>query len=183
MRDSNGMPIQMFSKATTEAYEKVTDINGVEYWVYIEEDFNNPETLYTLKNVQINQELKQNPAMLSFMLADGSVDYATANALKEAFTEEEYTLNPNVKKKTSFLDYYTDLVAQVANSGSVFRSIYDSQCNTVESTKNAREQVIGVSSDEELSNMIRFQNAYNASSRYINAISEMLQHVINTLGM
>ena len=46
----------------------------------------------------------------------------------------------------------------------------------------AREQVIGVSSDEELSNMIKFQNAYNASSRYINVISEMLEHIINTLG-
>ncbi|MDE7045037.1 MAG: hypothetical protein K2O97_08515 [Acetatifactor sp.] len=42
--------------------------------------------------------------------------------------------------------------------------------------------MVGVSSDEELSNMIKFQNAYNASSRYINVISEMLEHIINTLG-
>ena len=39
-----------------------------------------------------------------------------------------------------------------------------------------------MSSDEELSNMVRFQNAYNASSRYINVISEMLEHIITTLG-
>ena len=39
------------------------------------------------------------------------------------------------------------------------------------------------SSDEELSNMIKFQNAYNAASRYINVISEMLEHVINTLAI
>ena len=30
--------------------------------------------------------------------------------------------------------------------------------------------------------MIMFQNAYNASSRYINVISELLEHVIMTLG-
>ena len=47
----------------------------------------------------------------------------------------------------------------------------------------AREQVIGVSTDEELSNMIKFQNAYNASSRYINVISEMLEHILSTLGV
>ena len=81
------------------------------------------------------------------------------------------------------MDYYTDLVAQVANSGAVYRSIYENQTTTVEATESAREQVVGVSSDEELSNMIRFQNAYNASSRYINVISEMLEHIINTLGM
>ena len=45
------------------------------------------------------------------------------------------------------------------------------------------EQVVGVSTDEELSNMIKFQNAYNASSRYINVISEMLEHIISTLGV
>ena len=52
----------------------------------------------------------------------------------------------------------------------------------MESICSAREQVIGVSSDEELSNMVKFQNAYNASSRYINVISEMLEHIITTLG-
>ena len=53
----------------------------------------------------------------------------------------------------------------------------------MEAPQSAREQVIGVSTDEELSNMIKFQNAYNASSRYINVISEMLEHIISTLGV
>jgi len=53
----------------------------------------------------------------------------------------------------------------------------------VESIESARGQVINVSSDEELANMIKFQNAFNASSRYINSISEMLEHIINTLGV
>lgn len=75
------------------------------------------------------------------------------------------------------------MVSQVANSGYVFRSIYENQVNTVEATQSAREQVVGVSTDEELSNMIKFQNAYNASSRYINVISEMLEHIISTLGV
>ena len=65
---------------------------------------------------------------------------------------------------------------------SMSRSIYTNQVSTVESICSAREQVIGVSSDEELSNMVKFQNAYNASSRYINVISEMLEHIITTLG-
>ena len=64
----------------------------------------------------------------------------------------------------------------------MFRSIYENQVNTVEATQSAREQVVGVSTNEELSNMIKFQNAYNASSRYINVISEMLEHIISTLG-
>ena len=50
-------------------------------------------------------------------------------------------------------------------------------------TSNAREQVIGVSQDEEMTFMIKFQNAYNASSRYINVVDDMLEHIINTLAV
>lgn len=182
MRKEDGSPIQMFAKVTTEAYSKVTGADGKEYWVYNEEDFAQQDFLYTLKNIRIDEELQQKPASLSFMMKDGSVDVETAEKLKDAFTEEIYTLNPEVKKTTTFLDYYNDLVSQVANSGAVYRSIFTNQEDTVEATENARQQIIGVSSDEELSNMIRFQNAFNASSRYVNAISEMLAHLINTLG-
>ena len=112
---------------------------------------------------------------------DGSVDYETAEKLKAAFEAEEYTLNPNVIKKSNFMDFYSDLVSQVGNSGAVYRSIVDNQQQMVLATDNSRQQVIGVSTDEELSNMIRFQNGYNAASRYINAISEMLEHLITRL--
>ncbi len=183
MRMEDGSPIQLFTKITTDGYEKVTGADGTEYWVMKEEDSNRPESLYTIGNLQVNSALMQEPSKLGFRLADGSEDKATAEALKAAFAEEAYTLNPNVQKKTTFVDYYTDLVSQVSNSGYVFRSIYENQVNTVESTQSAREQVIGVSTDEELSNMIKFQNAYNASSRYINVISEMLEHIISTLGV
>lgn len=183
MRDGDGVPLQLFTKITTEGYRKVTGADGKEYYVYNEENPSMPDGLYTVKNLQINEKLMQEPSLLSFRLEDGSEDQATADALKAAFTEEIYTLNPNVKKKTTFIDYYTDLVSQVGNSGYIFRSIYENQQNTVESTESARQQVVGVSSDEELSNMIKFQNAYNASSRYINVISEMLEHIINTLGV
>lgn len=203
LRARDGSPLQLFEKITTAGYRKVsgtvtydytyTDADGnqqtetktenVDFWLYEEEAGPGTDSLYTISNLRINQDLMQEPAMLGFRLADGSEDIKTAEALKEAFTEEVYTLNPNVKKTTTFVDYYTDLVTQIGNSGKVSRSIYTNQETTVEAVESARQQVVGVSSDEELSNMIKFQNAYNAASRYINVVSEMLEHIINTLGM
>ncbi len=187
MRKDDGSPIQMFSKINTDGYQKVTGQDGSEYWVYNpevlkgEDGMPEEETLYTLKNLRIETELSQKPSMLGLRLPNGSEDKATAEALKNAFMEEEYTLNPNVKRKSSFIQYYDDLVEQIANTGYMSRSIYENQQGTVESIDSAREQVIGVSSDEELSNMIKFQNAFNASSRYINVIDEMLEHLLNSL--
>lgn len=190
LRSEDGSPLQLFTKTTTDCFTKDTATityaddtsKEVDIWLYNEEDADTPESLYSLSNLRVNQELKQSPAKLGFRLEDGSEDNDTTTALKEAFSSEDWTLNPNVKKKTSFVDYYSDLVSQIANSGSVYRSIYENQQTTVESADSARSQVSGVSSDEELSNMIKFQNAYNASSRYINAVSEMLEHLVSTLG-
>ena len=183
MCDKDGSPLQLFQKVTTDGYEKVTDAGGNVTWKYAEEDPARTDTLYTLGNLQVNANLLREPSMLRFKKADGSADYDTTDKLKAAFTDESYTLNPNVLKKTTFVDYYKDLVSQVANTGSAFQNIYENQQTTVEATYNAREQIVGVSSEEELSNMIRFQNAYNASSRYINVINELLEHIISTLAV
>ena len=129
----------------------------------------------------VNPTLIREAGKMSFKLPDGTVDYETAAKLIEGFDAKIYVLNPNVTTKCSINTYYSNLVSQVANSGSVYKNISASQQATVESIDHSREQVVGVSSDEELTNMIKFQNAYNASSRYINVISEMLEHIIMSL--
>ena len=181
LRDSAGRPIQIFQKIGSEGYTWDA-VNGK--WEYNEEDPDDYRSTYSVANLLVNSELLQEPGMLGFTKIDDSVDYITTmEKLKSIFTEENNVLNPNVKKKTSFVNYYGDLVAQVANSGKVYKSILTNQEATVNATFSAREQVIGVSSDDELTSMVKFQNAYNASSRYINAINEMLAHIINTLAV
>ncbi|RKM60384.1 flagellar hook-associated protein FlgK [Butyrivibrio sp. CB08] len=139
-------------------------------------------TGFTIKNTQINPKLIQEPTLFTFRTVDGNEDNDTITKLKEAFTKEAYCLNPNVTTRNSFITYYNSLVSQVANSGDVYNSIKEAQEQTVSAVSSAREQIVGVSSDEELEFMIMFQNAYNASSRYINVVSEMLEHLVSTLG-
>lgn len=170
LRDDNGNPIQLFTQIIDEG-KTVTLGDGTVV-----------ETGWNVNNLETNMDLRQNPSLLGFRLSDSSEDNATMEALKTAFEETIYTLNPNVQTPVCFNDYYKNLVAQVANSGSVFAAIQESQTVTVDSLNSAREQIVGVSSDEELTNMIMYQNAYNASSRYINVISEMLEHILTTLG-
>lgn len=175
LRDENGDPIQIFQKIATPGYNADH--------TFVEEDETLHGTLYTIDNIRINQKLLQQPTLLGFVMADDSVDFDTMTAMKAAFMTENNVLNPTVKKASSFIDYYGDLVSQIANSGSVYGSILTNQQETVDSTFSAREQIIGVSHDEELTNMVKYQNAYNASSRYINVIDEMLEHILNTLGV
>ena len=75
----------------------------------------------------------------------------------------------------------TNVISQVSNSGYIFYELSEYQQLAVENADNDRQTVIGVSSDEELQNMIKYQSAYNASSRFINVINEMLEHLVTRL--
>lgn len=157
LRDENGNPYQLFEKIVEEGD-------------------------WTVGNIIINSELRQNPSLLTFRLGEHSEDNETMEQLKKAFEEAVYTLNQNVQTPVNFVEYYKNLVSQIANTGSVFRAVQANQTVAADALAGAREQIVGVSSDEELTNMIMYQNAYNASSRYINVVSEMLEHILTTLG-
>ena len=139
-------------------------------------------TGFTIMNSEVNPILVHDPTVFTFRTIEGKEDNATTTELKKAFTSEEYVINPNVATRNNFITYYNSLVSQVANTGDVFNSISKAQEETVSAVDAAREQITGVSSDEELEYMIMFQNAYNASSRFINVVSEMLEHLVTTLG-
>lgn len=163
-------------------YLRDKDGNPYQLFQLVAEDDGTPSTSWTVRNIVLNQELRQNPSLLTFRLDDHSEDNETMEALKKAFEEAIYTLNPNVTTPVCFKDYYKSLVSQIANTGAVFRAVQDNQNVATDALLYAREQIVGVSSDEELTNMIMYQNAYNASSRYINVISEMMDHLLSTLG-
>lgn len=166
---TDGKPIQLFHRISED-----DTLQG--------EDINDSATWFSTMNLSINQDLLQYPTHLGLRLPDGSEDVKTAERLRDAFTDENYTLNPTLTNKTSLKKYYANFVAQIANSGNVYKNLKENQDLTVEAVESNRQGSIGVATDEELSNMIKFQNAYNASSRFINVIDECMEHIINTLG-
>lgn len=49
--------------------------------------------------------------------------------------------------------------------------------------ENKRQSIMGVSMDEEMSEMLKFQHSYNANARMITTIDGILDTVINRLGL
>lgn len=172
------------ARLTNPNSDYLRDANGDPYQLFLPmvKSDGTAETSWTTRNIIINNELRQNPSLLNFRLSEHSEDHETMEEMKRAFEEAIYTLNPNVETPLNFQDYYKNLVSQIANTGYVFRGIQENQTQATDALAYAREEIVGVSSDEELTNMIMYQNAYNASSRYINVISEMLDHLLSTLG-
>jgi flagellar hook-associated protein 1 len=82
---------------------------------------------------------------------------------------------------TTFDHFYTALVGDI---GSDVRSAdlnYTHQYSMIHYLQNYREEVSGVSIDEEMVNLIKFQHAYNAAARLITTVDEMMQTLIGML--
>jgi flagellar hook-associated protein 1 len=75
--------------------------------------------------------------------------------------------------------------AFVSRVGSEVREATRNEANAqalTDAVQDRRESVAGVSLDEEMGNLVRFQRAYQASSRAMSTMDEMLDVLINRTG-
>ena len=151
--------------------------------VYNEENEDDFYSLYTGGNIEINEKLLQNPSLLPLTLVTGDEAQQTVDAMLNLWNTKFATVSPNSLVECNFMDYYAGMMEDLADRGYTYNNMAMTQQQSVTDIENLRQTVVGVSSDEELSNLIKFQHAYNASSRYITTVSEMIEHLITTLGM
>lgn len=173
---------ELFVRRGMDRYREVTADDGKVYYVYNEEDTTDTSKMYTTYGVSVNQDLLDAESNLPYLRQNGEVAQAMAEELAAVWEKKGMILNPNDTDPCTFEGYYEKFMNELSTKGNVYESIAQSLSGSVTSIGNQRQQVIGVSSDEELTNMIKYQNAYNAASRYINVISEMLEHIITQLG-
>ena len=154
-------------------------------YVYNEEDFNDLNTCYSLKNVTINEDLmKQESYLPHLKFADNTeaVDYQLGVSLSKIWNAQNFNLNPSDTTPCGYNDFYVKWIGEIGTTGNVFQSTAKALAGTKEEIEFSRQGVIGVSSDEELTTMIKYQSAYNAASRYINVVNEMIEHLLTSLG-
>lgn len=172
---------KLLAQGKGKQYFLIYDENGNatnEYWQFEEEEVNLTETLYNASNIKINQKLIQTPTLLGFIKEDNSTDYNIGKQFIQAFDDRQLFLNPNATKESTFESCYIDFVSQIGTSGDVFQSLYEFQQLSSDQIEANRQSYVGVSADEELEHMIMYQNAYNAASRYINVVNDLLDSLI-----
>lgn len=191
--DMKGPGAELFSRKYHDRYTAVTDDAGKTWYVYNEEQTdvkyddkgyvipNDESTLYSIINLEVNPVLLANETLLPHLTKNGEVDYDLAATIEDAWMSDSLRLTPD-SIKVSFNSYYDSMVGLLGTNGSIYNSVATTLASSVQSIENQRQMVIGVSSDEELANMIKYQSAYNASSRFINVVDTMIEHIILQLG-
>lgn len=88
-----------------------------------------------------------------------------------------------IGRSRTFDDYFAESVTNVGLKGEQAEINMMSQTSIMADLRALRDSISGVNVDEELSDIIKFQHGYNAAARFVNVIDEMLDTVINKLGV
>jgi len=180
----------LFERKSRPRYKELDlEMDGKKVMLYNSEDYdpNNEDSkysMYSMGELEVNKNIRENVSLIPLSYNTNTGDYSmdTAAKLNKIWDKKFAVLNPNTLTKNDIMEYYTSFTSDIANTGHTRKALAKSQDVTKTSVDNQRQQVLGVSSDEELTHMIKFQQAFNAASRYITVIDEMLEHVVTRLG-
>jgi len=83
--------------------------------------------------------------------------------------------------QTTFGGYYNSIIGKVGIKSQEAANIEQNQMALVYQIDNAKQSLSGVSLDEEMANMMKFQHAYEAAARVISVMDSALDTVINRM--
>jgi len=116
--------------------------------------------------------------------ASTSDSSAIAIAIAEIQDDTSVTFTKTISGITTtttgtFEEYYSSLVSKIGTEVENTTSSSETQSDLVTYYENYRESVSGVSTDEELANIVLYQNAYEAAAKVMSVLDELLETMIN----
>ncbi|GBD88106.1 flagellar hook-associated protein 1 [bacterium BMS3Abin03] len=121
--------------------------------------------------IQINNEILENPNKLA-VSADGTSGNGDL-AIQIANLNNQPLINGN-----TLVESYSSLISKVGNDKAASDNLSSSTELVLQQLQQQRASYSGVSLDEEMANIIKFQRSYDASAKLISVADEMLQTLL-----
>ena len=126
-------------------------------------------------DIAVNSALKDNPALLQAAgVSDAAGDASVAKSLAGLANQKLSTLG-----EATFSQNYAQTVTGFGQAESAVDQQLSDQSAVTGMLQTQRESVSGVSMDEEMTNLVKFQKAYAASAKLITTLDDMLNDVIS----
>lgn len=132
----------------------------------------------TADAITVNEEiLKDNSLIAAGEPDSGSQNGGNAFALSDLFEDETLIEDTSIRK------YYNSLIGEVGVRGEEAERMTSNAKELQDQVDNSRMSTSAVSLDEEMADLVKFQHAYNAAARNMTAVDELLDRVINQMGL
>jgi flagellar hook-associated protein 1 FlgK len=141
-------------------------------------------------NIRVNPILSDFNKIAASKTLDKKGDGDIAKAIYELREQALYgKFNPSKpfddpsNKDMNIDEFYNDLIAVLGIERESSRGTAETQAFLINQINEDRKGISSVSLDEEMADMIKYQHSYVANSRVINAVDEMIENVVNRLGL
>ena len=125
-------------------------------------------------DIAVNSELIGNPDRLSAGIGQADGDAGNLARLVSLRTLDLDDLDTNTIE-----DFYADIVGDVGFETAAAASTLQAQSQLLGQLQADRESISGVNIDEEMVDMMRFQQSYEAAARFLSVAQEMTDTLIN----
>ncbi|GGJ60599.1 flagellar hook-associated protein FlgK [Virgibacillus salexigens] len=132
--------------------------------------------------IVVNQDILDHPDLIAASTNDTDGQGDNALHLADVFDDKQLTGSP-LGENTSINSFYQSLIGEMGVEAQEANRMTKNTATLTSQVQEQRMAVSSVSLDEEMSNMIKFQHAYNAAARSMTAMDEMLDKIINSMGL
>lgn len=134
--------------------------------------------------LEINRAIDEDRSLIAAASGDGN-GFSNgsgdgSNALRMAQLKQTKVLQ---SRSADFNEFYESFIASLGAQGDRAKTMLKNQNALINQINNQRQSVMGVNIDEEMMDIIKFQQAFNAIARYITTVDEMLDRIINGMGI
>jgi flagellar hook-associated protein 1 FlgK len=138
--------------------------------------------LITAANLSLSKEWTEGgPAYFIFSKQENISSYALR--LATSLTSDKHSfVSVGETFVGTFEEYITDYVASLASQIAFQEGRFESTAMIADDFLDRRDEVSGVSRDEETANMLIFQKSYNAAARLMTTLDDMVDVIINRMG-
>jgi flagellar hook-associated protein 1 len=130
----------------------------------------------TASSISVNSQIAQDVSLIAASTTAGTPGDNTA--ARQIFSLLD---NSSAVDNRSFIEYSLGIAAETGFSISGMRTQVESITSSKQMLENQKADASGVNMDEELANMIKFQNAYQASARVIASVQVMYDTVLSLI--
>jgi len=166
-----------FAEAFNDQHASGLDVNQEDGLSFFNTS-DNSDTI-TAENITVNKDILEDTSLIA-AAEEGAGSRNGENALKLA---ELFDVPIEGLGETSVRKYFSSMIGKLGVEGQEANRMKGNTEILQSQIDNQRQSVSAVSLDEEISNLVKFQHAYNAAARNMTAIDEMLDRIINNMGL
>ncbi|MGE5632530.1 MAG: flagellar hook-associated protein FlgK [Caulobacteraceae bacterium] len=170
---------QGFTKAFNAQHIQGVDFEGNQgqnFFVQLNADASDVNSI----NFEVNPDIIANPDMIA---ASSMSDGESNNDNTKELIELRQSTDMFSSLKGTPDDYIKSLLSVLSVDSSQAKRMTTNSEALVAHTENSRLSESGVSLNEEMANMVKYQQAYNASARLITTLDAILDTTVNRLGI